>query len=349
MRVVSTTALGARERGRAYGAAVRDEVEATVDAYEVLFAELVGASPDDVLRFGDRVLAGVAVWRPALAEELEGVAEGARQRPELIAALNARTELLALQECSLLARIESPEGPWLAQNWDWYADAAERCVLWSATTPEGTYLTMTEAGMLAKLGLSSRGVAVGLNILAHVRDRRSRPGTPVHLLLREILATCATVEDAADLLADAQPSASSAITVIDAEGGGAVFEVSPAGIGRIEPRDGALAHTNHFVDPELRRGDAHVPAYDRSVARLDIGCAGAPATVEEALEALRGHDGLASLCRHDEPSLIPGLPPSGTMVTFAARPAEGWLAVSEGPPCRGELEEHTLAAPVTAE
>jgi isopenicillin-N N-acyltransferase-like protein len=289
----------------------------------------------------------VAAWRPALVEELEGVAEGAGQRPEVIAALNARTELLAAQECSLLARTESPEGPWLAQNWDWYADAAERCVLWSAATPGGTYRTMTEAGMLAKLGLSGNGVAVGLNILAHARDRRSRPGTPVHLLLREILATCSTVEDAADVLADAEPSASSAITVVDAGAGGAVFEVSPAGIARLRPHDGALAHTNHFVDPELRRGEANIESHQTSVARLEVGCAGAPATVEEALEALRGHDGAGSLCRHDEAPRVPGLPPSGTMVTFAARPADGWLAVSEGPPCRAELEEHDIAEVAT--
>jgi isopenicillin-N N-acyltransferase-like protein len=348
MRLVATAEVEPRVRGRAYGSAVRDEVEASAEAYAVLFDGLVGASADDVLRFGDRVLAGVATWRPPLLEELEGVAEGAGQRPELIAALNARTELLALQECSLMARTESPEGPWLAQNWDWYTDAAERCVLWSAATPDATYVTMTEAGMLAKLGLSSRGVAVGLNILAHTRDRRSRPGTPVHLLLREILATCATVDEAAEVLADAEPSASSAITVVDARGGGAVFEVSPVGVARIAPRDGALAHTNHFLDPDLRRGEARLDVLDRSVARLETGCAGAPSTVEEALEALRRHDGEASLCRHDEPSPIPGLPSAGTMATFAARPADGWLAVSEGPPCRGELEEHTVAGAVAA-
>ena len=33
-----------------------------------------------------------------------------------------------------MARVDASEGPWLAQNWDWYVDAPERCVLWMGTT-----------------------------------------------------------------------------------------------------------------------------------------------------------------------------------------------------------------------
>ena len=96
---------------------------------------------------------------------------------------------------------------------------------------------MTEAGILAKLGMNGRGLAVGLNVLEHRRDG-GPPGVPIHIVLRALLDSCATVEDAESLIADVRTSASSAITVVDAAGGGATFELSPAGYARIDPGRG---------------------------------------------------------------------------------------------------------------
>ena len=106
---------------------------------------------------------------------------------------------------------------------------------------------MTEAGLLAKVGINSQGLAVSLNILTHADDG-GPVGVPVHLLLRELLATCSTVEDVAAVVEEAQMSASSAITVVDAQGGGATFELSPVGSARLEPdATGHLYHANIFL------------------------------------------------------------------------------------------------------
>jgi len=205
--------------------------------------------------------------------ELEGVADGAGVAPELIGALNARTEIAREGGCSLLARLDALDGPWLAQNWDWYVDAPERCCVWTADLADGERLvTMTEAGILAKLGLNSRGLAVGLNILHHRRDGGPM-GVPVHLILRALLEQCTTVEDASSLLGDSPTSGSSAVTIVDAAGGGAVFELSPSGVARIDPRTGFLAHTNHFVDPGLGDGEASELDLDGSRARLELSAA----------------------------------------------------------------------------
>ena len=213
LRELRTSELEPTARGRAAGSALGEQIEAVLRSYLSLFETSRELGRDAVLRLGEDALTRVERWQPRLVQELEGIADGAGVAPELVGALNARTEIARAGGCSLMARLDASDGPWLAQNWDWYVDAPERCVLWTAELDDGErLLTMTEAGILAKLGVNSRGLAVGLNILHHRRDGGPM-GVPIHLILRALLDSCATVEDAATLLADSPTSASSAITV----------------------------------------------------------------------------------------------------------------------------------------
>src|SRR5689334_19443932 len=256
MRELRTDATDPRTRGELTGAALKEPIAAVEDAYRRLFHAMRGWGEDDVTRFGGQVLDRVARWRPALVTEMEGVAGGCGLPVEVVAAMNARTEVVRMNECSTIARTSGEDAPWLAQNWDWYLDAPGRTLMWNAAADDGTrFLTMTEAGLLAKVGVNERGIAVSLNMLTHESDTLP-PQIPIHLVLREVLATCARVDDVAALLADVQFSASSCMTVVDADGGAAAFECSPVGVGRIDPdADGLLGHTNHFLDATLARGD----------------------------------------------------------------------------------------------
>jgi isopenicillin-N N-acyltransferase like protein len=329
-----TTELEPRARGQAMGSALGEQIERVLESYLALFETSRELGRDAVQRLGEAALERVAAWQGRLVEELEGVAAGAGVAPELIGALNARTEIARAGGCSLIARLDGAEGPWLAQNWDWYVDAPDRCVVWTAELVGGERLvTMTEAGILGKLGMNSRGLAVGLNILQHRRDGGPM-GVPIHIILRSLLDSCGTIEDAEALIADAPTSASSAITVVDAAGGGAVFELSPSGYARIDPRDGRLAHTNHFVDPGLGDGEDSELDRDGSRDRLELIEAVRPDTLEAAQELLRDHSGSPeSICRHDAPSALAGLPPAGTVVSVSSEPAHGRFHVAAGPPC----------------
>ena len=63
----------------------------------------------------------------------------------------------------------------LAQTWDWHPDLAAATVTWTVQQPGGRWFTTaTEAGILAKLGCTSTGLACGLNFLASLRGRRRR-------------------------------------------------------------------------------------------------------------------------------------------------------------------------------
>jgi isopenicillin-N N-acyltransferase like protein len=339
-----TSELEPRARGSALGSMLGEQIEIVLRSYLRMFETTRGLGIDQVLRLGEAALTRVSSWQQRLVEELEGVAEGAGVAPELIAALNARTEIAREGGCSLLARLDAAGGPWLAQNWDWYVDSPERCVVWTADLQGGERLaTMTEAGILAKLGMNSRGLAVGLNVLYHRRDGGPM-GVPVHLILRALLEHCTTVEDAETLIADSPTSGSSAVTVVDAAGGGAIFELSPSGVARIDPRLGFLAHTNHFVDPGLGDGEASELDLEGSRARLELLEARRPETLEEAQELLRDHGCTPeSLCRHDTPSLFEGMPPAGTIVSVASETAAGRFHVAAGHPCTHAFHSYEVA------
>jgi isopenicillin-N N-acyltransferase-like protein len=332
---LSTDVTDPHARGLAAGSALAEPAALSLAAYLPLFAS-GGHDLDEVRRFGARVLERTASWHPPLAVELEAFALGARLEPELVGALNGRTELLALAECTTVGRCEGAQGPWLAQNWDWYADDPRRCLVWSAAVEGARFATMTEAGLLAKVGVSTRGIAVALNILYHASDGRGELGVPVHLVLRRLLEQAASTGDAWELLRETPYSASSCVTVVDAAGGGACFELSPAGVARIEPREGLLVHTNHFLDEALAGDEAEQPAawLPGSRSRLATAQQAAPRALGDALDLLADHtSGPQAICRHGEDPGEPDRPPVDTVVSLAMRPGVPELRVAAGQPC----------------
>ena len=200
-------------------------------------------------------------WHAPLAAELEAFALGraarARARsPRSTGAPSCSRSPSARRS----AAARAPDGPWLAQNWDWYADAPERCVVWSAAVEGARFATMTEAGILAKVGVSTPRHRRGAQ---HPLPRARRRGELGHARAPRAAAAAGGGGERratpGSLLRETPYSASSCITVVDARGGGACFELSPAGVARIEPRDGLLAHTNHFLDETLARDEGEQP------------------------------------------------------------------------------------------
>ena len=61
-------------------------------------------------------------------------------------------------------------------------------VIWIVEHEHGWFVTLTEAGILAKIGLNDAGLGVCLNLLDTTADG-GLDGTPIHLLLRQVLET----------------------------------------------------------------------------------------------------------------------------------------------------------------
>ena len=208
--------------------------------YARLFA-LNGLGATDVARFGLQALERISAYAPELGTEIEGIAAGSGLPAETIGALNARTELLAASagECSTIACLGSMTASGSAlgiQTWDWHNELAEGWIVWTIEHPDGRRVeTLTEAGIVGKIGMNDRGVAVLLNILGH-RDDGPPVGVPIHVLCRSVLDQADGAVTALEMVAAADVSASSAVTIVtDEEGGTACsVEVSPAGPGFVD-------------------------------------------------------------------------------------------------------------------
>lgn len=320
------------DRGRAFGAALSGAVGLTVTTYRRLLREAAGV---DLRAAGERVGSRLGRVRPELVLELEGLAAGAGVDVLELLAVNARTELLAAGgpisgECSLIARRDAG-GAWLAQTWDWHPALAPAAVVWTVAEPGGAWFTtVTEAGILGKLGLNGSGVACGLNFLTCSADC-GLDGVPVHVLARLVLAECRSGPEARTLLAGARASASSCLTVA---AGADLFaaEVSPGGVRLVEPDpDGWLIHTNHFLRPPLRGEDTQPARAPGTLARREQLARRVRAGWTPP-EALAEHGPAPEpVCRHGDAAGTPWSERRATLL--ALRASRGSLRIAAGNPC----------------
>lgn len=308
-----------RERGEAFGRARAGMVAHTVAVYERLFGDV------DPLVVGPDVRA-----LPEEREELAGIAAGADVDLHALLAVNARTELLAgaapHSECSVVGG-----GALLAQNWDWHVDLAESTLVWIVREPSGGWFaTLTEAGILAKIGLNSAGLGVCLNLLECSADG-GLDGEPIHLLIRRVLSSCGTLNEALELLCGARVSGSSAVTVA-VPGEVATVELSPGGASVV--RGGF--HTNHFLAPPPAGRDTGVEESPSTELRLDV------IRRQPLRDALRSHEGHPfGVCRHVDESL-PWEERTATLASVVMDLAAPSLRVAFGQPCTVDYEEISL-------
>jgi isopenicillin-N N-acyltransferase-like protein len=227
----------------------------------------------------------------------------------------------------LIAQLDG-DGCVVAQNWDWHPDVVP--LLWTVEQADGRWFTtLTEAGMVGKIGLSSAGLCVGLNFLRCSLDGGVRR-VPIHVLLRVLLDRVDGVEEALRLLVEADVSASSCIT-LGADSGLLAAELSPGGCRLVPPVDGRLLHTNHFL--------AGPPAGE------DIEAADDSSTTFDRLAALERGGTLSShgspVCRH-ESDADPWPDRIATLASIVMEPTVPRLRVADGPPCETELREVPL-------
>jgi len=356
LRQFHSTAAQPRARGEEFGEAHVDEIKATVAAYIELFN--VGAQePVDAERLGNMAIDRIRGWAPEAADEIEGIARGCGLPPGMIGAINARTEILgviarrARGECSVfLALSPTANGSFAAQTWDWHDHLADSWLVWTIELPNGrTVHTLTEFGVLGKLGINSDGIAVLLNILHH-REDGAGIAVPVHVVARRILETATNLNDALILATGAPVSASTALTLVghdEAECSGMSVELNPVGPEVVVPdRDGILARTNHFLAPRAAAGDREAEVGPDTFLRYDVLrrriAASRPASEEDCFSLLRSHyGGGGAICAHPDPDAAVGSR-YATLATIVFDFGRDTMSVKPAGPC-------SAAAPVTFE
>ncbi len=266
------------------------------------------------------------------------MASGAGVHPAVLFAVNARTEILAgrtvASECSTVAAAGC--GPWGKQNWDWHPEFMRSWIVWVIELDDSSWFaTFTEAGLLAKLGINSHGLAVGLSRLNSPSDGFPDDALPVHVLLRVALERCATVEDVSDLIDEAASCASSCVTVAAVTGDRMVaavaFSLNASAVIRADA-NGILLHTNHFMsDAGWEAGlvgerSANSAPRLRTLSERSVDGHSEDATwAEEPLATQANGDGC--LCHHtgaDEPA---------TLASVTLLPAARRMSLALGTPC----------------
>ena len=341
-----------RTRGRQYGARVAALVHRCVASYRELFEQRAGLVWCDAVTHALRFMPAIEDFAPDALEEMRGIADGAGLPFDAILVLNCRSELmfaaarskgeLPPSECTSLA--VTPEASrdhhmLLGQNWDWVPFARDVCVMVDARRDgPPSYVTIVEAGMLAKVGMNAAGLGLCTNTLVSERDA-GRIGVPYHVMLRALL-DAESVDDAARILGSVERALSANYLVADKTGHAANFETIAGGADSIHttrPHEGLVTHTNHFLAPAYAAIDAYVAKSPHSLTRLaDLreGLAGLNRPSVEQLQALlRSHRHAPNgVCSHPDPTAHP-MYARCTVASFVADLTVGEFWFTDGPPC----------------
>ncbi|HEU5418739.1 MAG TPA: C45 family peptidase [Streptosporangiaceae bacterium] len=361
----------AEQRGRQYGEQAAGRVARSVSAYRSVFAEVAGWTWATVRAEAARFEAPIAAFGPQYLAEMRGIAEGAGLDFLDVLAINVRTEVMyaakARQaaaigrvaatgrpgECSAFAVAPAPGrgGPTLiGQNWDWLPHVADTVVVLEAAQDEGPdFVTVVEAGLLAKTGMNSSGLGLVTNALV-TADDVGEPGLPYHVLLRAIL----DAENTSDALITLQAGVrSSSANYLIAHQDGVVVEVegSPGDFSRLyflypdacPDGAGAVLHTNHFLSERFARTDVSAWAMPDSPVRLQRLRAGVAAAPDCSLATFRAllsdHANYPSgICCHPDLRLAPadqGMTATSVLMDLTA----GRLWLTDGNPCTAPYRE----------
>jgi isopenicillin-N N-acyltransferase-like protein len=348
--------------GVAYGQQAADEIRTSIERYTAVFADAGVGSWADARSLALEYRDAVAAYAPGSVAQMEGIAQGAGLELGDVLALNTRSELMFgiraadFPEDGCTSVAVGPERSanghaLLSQNWDWTEAAGESVVLLVREAHDRPgYISLVEAGLLAKTGMNSAGFGLCTNTLVSTTDTGDPAGLPYHVFLHELVQT-ERVSDGLQLLTNTPRALSANYLLMHADG--AVLDVEttgggPEGLAHLTLTDGVLTHTNHFRDPRLALTDRRVRESPSTVVRLDrinrrLAMIGGKIDREDVLDCLRDHANYPlSVCLHGDPRK-PEVRRTGTLATvfYDLETADVWLAV--GNPCETEFVEFSFA------
>lgn len=250
------------DRGVQYGRKARALIELSIENYRKGYAD-AGVDWANAKSIAHSLIGKLSEKGDPLVSEMHGIAEGAGVSVDDIFALNCRAEIiygcnskssLIIDGCtSLVAMPETTASGRLlhCQTWDWRDECADTALVVRIDAGDApAILTQTEAGILARCGLNSAGIALTGNFLQSDRDPKPG-GIPVPMLRRRILEQQSYSE--AIKLALQSPKTYSSNLMISSGAGEAVdLETVPGETFWIQPSDGLLVHANHFESAAAR-------------------------------------------------------------------------------------------------
>jgi isopenicillin-N N-acyltransferase like protein len=358
----------ARDVGRAHGATFAEQVRASVASCRRRVEEVLGLEWSTARQMARDQRTRLEDLDAELVAEMEGIAEGADLDPLDIVTLHVRTALSRMVErqsdlqppdptsdgleCTTIAVLPTAtvDGHVLAaQNWDMHASYQPRVVIIEQHIDgRPALMFVTEAGMLFSHGMNEAGLAILGNALHTVLAGSPDRGVPVQITRRRAMRE-RTVADARLEIERLDRAHAVNHLLVDRGGTAVDLEAVPGEVFAVEPQDGVLVHTNHFLNREARqrkveRAGGVAPDSRRRAERAGsmlTECA-PRVSVGDLQAVLRDHhDDPEPICRHHDDAGEPTA--SSTVSSSVLDLTDGRLWSSPGPPCTSTPTMHPLA------
>ncbi len=324
------------EMGQQLGEAAREEVRGFAYVALERVNKTIAISREAALEVARQSAACVESYAPHMLDELRGVAQSSDVSFDDLVLLQVRNQLQPEEDAGCTS-FATPSI--VAQNWD--NDPAldpYTIVLRRRPTESPAVMNITQAGLIAYIGLNDAGIGVCLNTLP---APSRRIGVPHYFTVRALYEST-SLEQAISAIRRAKRAIPANIMLATPQGP-ADLEVTIDDVYLL--RDRALVtHTNHCLHPELAPVNDNFPELIESgprLRRIDQLLSERPISVKRAQSALRDHQGYPySICRHanDHPST--GFWQSVFSVVIEA--SAGRMHVSRGNPCQNDYEVYSL-------
>jgi isopenicillin-N N-acyltransferase-like protein len=334
--------------GFQYGAQCREMIQKNINLYFRLFNHYARLGRNQAVTLARRFIPVIKAFDPDLLEEIRGIAEGAKADMEEILALNVRTELmyadkLATGECTALAAMPEATASGamlLGQNWDWNPQLMDSTVILEIEQESKPgVVTVTEAGIVGKIGLNSAGLGACLNIL---KSPLGQVGVPIHVLMRGILNS-ERFGDAIFKIASMNRGSTNNCLIAHRDGAIMDFEMAPEVMDFLYPTDGVLVHTNHFTSERLKPLDANLSQFPDSLlrygrAKQKFTARSGKISTADFKEIFRDHlNHPDAICRHPDPR-DPELEQVQTVASIIMNLTTKEVQICHGPPCENEYQ-----------
>lgn len=343
------------ERGHQYGVQAKRRIQRCLGVYETIFERYAGWDWKEVTDHAQTYAPVIETYRGHLLDEMRGIADGAGLALDDVLALNVRTEVMfaavareAARECTAVVALPEATASGhtlIAQNWDWKPEVGDTLIVLEANPSGGpAFVTVVEAGLLAKTGLNSAGIGLVTNALVSDQDR-GEPGVPYHVILRAILES-ERVSQALSAIVRHRRASSANYLIAHRDGEAVNVEAAPGDYAHAFidfPQRGLYSHTNHFLSPRFDLKDVGVWDGPDSLLRLR--------RVQRLLEARRGAldvDALRevlsdhfsfpdSVCCHPDPDSRP-VDQYATLFSIIMDLQNTSIWLAQGNPCESPYE-----------
>ena len=331
------------QMGCQIGEAARDEIRGFCDIALERINKTVTVNSKQAGRIARASLRAVEKYAEHLVEEMKGMSAASGVSLDDLMLLQIRNQFVegmdfGCTSVSLKTEDTVFANGLVAQNWD-NDPAFDPFTLVIIRRPVNAphMMHVSQAGLIAYLGLNDTGLGVCLNALA---GPTAQGGVPLYFILRRVYES-RSLEEAIGVVRDA-PHAIPVHMMMSSDGPASI-EIT---VDKIEVlRKPVLIHTNHCIHPELMAINQHFPEMIDSGSRLRRIQALTNSIPECSMETIQGwltdHDNYPrSICRHANDDHTHGY--FETVFSLIVDVASQTIYLSRGTPCDHSYEPYVL-------